>query len=87
MILLQTSKLTKLYSATPILENVQFEVKKGERIAVVGRNGAGKSTLLKMITGVVTPTAGKITLNGKVSSLLELGTAFNPELTGIANIY
>ena len=49
MILLQTSKLTKLYSGTPILENVQFEVKKGERIAVVGRNGAGKSTLLKMI--------------------------------------
>ena len=49
MILLQTSKLTKLYSGTPTLENVQFEVKKGERIAVVGRNGAGKSTLLKMI--------------------------------------
>lgn len=60
MILLQTSKLTKLYSGTPILENVQFEVKKGERIAVVGRNGAGKSTLLKMIADEIDFDAGEI---------------------------
>ena len=60
MILLQTSKLTKLYSGTPILENVQFEVKKGERIAVVGRNGAGKSTLLKMIADEIDFESGEI---------------------------
>lgn len=69
------------------MQDFNLEVRKGEVLGVLGKNGAGKSTLLKMITGVVTPTAGKITLNGKVSSLLELGTAFNPELTGIANIY
>lgn len=60
MILLQTSKLTKLYSGTPILENVQFEVKKGERVAVVGRNGAGKSTLLKMIADEIDYDSGEI---------------------------
>ncbi len=60
MILLQTSKLTKLYSGTPILENVQFEIKKGERIAVVGRNGAGKSTLLKMIADEIDFDSGEI---------------------------
>ena len=60
MILLQTSKLTKLYSGTPILENVKFEVKKGERIAVVGRNGAGKSTLLKMIADEIDYDSGEI---------------------------
>lgn len=60
MILLQTSKLTKLYSGTPILENVQFEVKKGERIAVVGRNGAGKSTLLKIIADEIDFDSGEI---------------------------
>lgn len=60
MILLQTSKLTKVYGGTPILENVQFEVKKGDRVAVVGRNGAGKSTLLKMIAGEIIPDSGEI---------------------------
>ena len=69
------------------MENLNLEVKKGEVLGVLGKNGAGKSTLLKMITGVVTPTSGTIQLNGKISSLLELGTAFNPELTGIENIY
>ena len=65
MILLQTSKLTKLYSGTPILENVQFEVKKGERIAVVGRNGAGKSTLMNVLGGIYKPDTGSIKIDGQ----------------------
>ena len=69
------------------LEGFNLELKKGEILGILGRNGAGKSTLLKMITGVVVPTSGEIKINGKVSSLLELGTAFNPELTGYENIY
>ncbi len=69
------------------MQDFNLEVKKGEVLGVLGKNGAGKSTLLKMITGVVTPTSGTIEANGKISSLLELGTAFNPELTGIENIY
>lgn len=69
------------------MKDFDLEVNKGEVLGVLGKNGAGKSTLLKMITGVVTPTSGTIELNGKISSLLELGTAFNPELTGIDNIY
>lgn len=69
------------------MKGFDLEVKKGEIVGILGRNGAGKSTLLKMITGVVNPTSGSIKINGKISSLLELGTAFNPELTGYENIY
>ena len=69
------------------MQDFNLDVKKGEVLGILGKNGAGKSTLLKMVTGVVTPTAGKIDIKGKISSLLELGTAFNPELTGIENIY
>ena len=69
------------------MHDFNLEVRRGEVLGILGKNGAGKSTLLKMITGVVTPTAGTIKANGKISSLLELGTAFNPELTGIENIY
>lgn len=69
------------------MNDFNLEVHKGEVLGILGKNGAGKSTLLKMITGVVVPTSGTIEVNGKVSSLLELGTAFNMELTGYDNIY
>ena len=69
------------------INNVNLTLKKGEVLGILGKNGAGKSTLLKMITGVVTPTSGEIKVNGKISSLLELGAAFNSELTGLENIY
>ena len=75
------------HSVFGAMQDFNLEIKKGEVLGILGKNGAGKSTLLKMITGVVTPTSGTIEIKGKVSSLLELGTAFNPELTGIANIY
>ena len=69
------------------LDNISFEVRKGERIGIIGHNGAGKSTLLKLISRVTGPTEGKIYLNGRVASMLEVGTGFNPELTGRENIY
>ena len=69
------------------INDLNLEIHKGEVLGILGKNGAGKSTLLKMITGVVTPTSGTLKVNGKISSLLELGAAFNQELTGEENIY
>ena len=69
------------------LSGVSFEVKKGERVGIIGHNGAGKSTLLKLLSRVTAPTEGEIGMNGRVTSMLEVGTGFHGELTGRENIY
>lgn len=77
----------KKHTTFRAMNNLNLEIKKGEVLGILGKNGAGKSTLLKMITGVVIPTSGNLEVKGKISSLLELGAAFNPDLTGYENIY
>ena len=75
------------YKKKVAVNNLSFKIEKGESVALFGKNGAGKSSILKMITGVAYPTSGEITVNGRVSALLELTAGFDPEFTGRENIY
>lgn len=77
----------KTYKEKYALNHVSFRVKRGETVGIIGTNGSGKSTMLKLITGVLTPTAGSIRVDGRISALLELGAGFNMEYTGIENVY
>lgn len=92
------SKTLDLLSGKPIiqgdsleevwaLKDVNFEIKKGEVLGIIGRNGAGKSTLLKILSRITVPSTGRVTIRGRVASLLEVGTGFHPELTGRENVY
>lgn len=69
------------------LDNINFDIKKGHALGIIGRNGSGKSSLLQLITGIQQPTAGAVAVNGRISALLELGAGFNPEFTGRENVY
>lgn len=75
------------YKVRWILRGISFEIKKGEAIGIIGKNGCGKSTLLKLLSRIMYPTKGKIEMNGKVASLIELGAGFHPDMSGRENIY
>lgn len=80
-------KRKKTYEVQQVLNNVSFEINKGDFFGIVGRNGSGKSTLLKLISGIYSPSEGDIQTNGKLTPFIELGVGFNPDLTGRENIF
>lgn len=75
------------YEKRCVLKGISFEVKKGEAVGIIGKNGCGKSTLLKLLSRIIYPTKGKIEMNGRVASLIELGAGFHPDMSGRENIY
>lgn len=93
---ISANNITKVYNNKPLqktaeglfaIQNISFEINKGECVGIIGTNGSGKSTLLKVLCGITAPTSGDFSINGRISTLLELGAGFNLEYTGISNIY
>ena len=82
--LIRGEQTTESFTA---LNDISFEIKKGETVGIIGPNGSGKSTILKLIAGVMSPNSGRVMVKGKISPLIELGAGFHPELTGSENIY
>ena len=80
-------KSRNAYVKNNILKGISFDIEKGDILGIIGKNGSGKSTLLKLITKIIYPDSGSIKINGKVSSLIELGAGFHPDMTGRENIY
>lgn len=83
----QVGERGEVISVHQALQNVSFEIKKGERIGIIGSNGSGKSTLLKLLSGITKPSSGSISIRGKVASILDIGAGFHPELSGRENIF